>query len=375
MTTINLPQFRQSLHQYPELSHKEQKTAETIIKTIKTYSNPDKLLTNIGGHGIIATYHAPTPGKHIMIRCELDAVAVDEHNTFDYKSKVEGVSHKCGHDGHMTMVIGLLHKVDSLESGTVSLLFQPAEENGEGAECMLEDALFEGDFDYVFALHNMPGHPLGEIVVKEGVFSAASSGLIVKLIGKTTHAAEPQDGVSPALAMAQIVEMLHFLPDEGDFEGFVLVTVIHALLGEIAFGIAPGYAEVRATLRTFSNVDYAKLEDMAREKAKMIADKYGLEIEISTTEAFSATTNTKYAVDTIRSVALEHNYSITELTEPKKWSEDFGRFTDKYEGAMFGLGSGIDQPQLHNQNYDFPDEILETGTTMFWGIIQKLTSQ
>ncbi|OJJ21545.1 peptidase M20 [marine bacterium AO1-C] len=372
MDQQTLIHFRRTLHQYPEVANEEYQTAQRVVDFLKEFP-PHQLLEQVGGTGIVATYESDHPGKHILIRCELDALPIAEINDFAYKSTIEGKGHKCGHDGHMTMVAGLAPKLLDLPKGKVSLLFQPAEETGEGALQMLQDPQFaQIKPDYAFALHNMPGHPLHTILVKTDTFCAASKGMIVQLKGKTSHAAEPQNGISPALAMAEIVQMLDSLPHMLAFEDFTLVTVVHALLGEVAFGVAPGDAEVRATLRTFANADMDKLTQATEQKAEEIAQKYGLNITIDYTEQFAATVNDAQSVEVIKKVAESNKFSVTEMEQPNKWSEDFGQFIAQVPGALFGVGSGEHHPQLHNPDYDFPDELLETGINMFWGIIQEL---
>jgi metal-dependent amidase/aminoacylase/carboxypeptidase family protein len=148
--------------------------------------------------------------------------------------------------------------------------------------------------------------------------------------------------------------------------------VIHALLGEIAFGTTPGYAEVRATLRTFSNSDMQALTSEAVTKARDIAQKHGLGIEIDWTDTFAATVNDKSCVEIIKKAAQRNGFELMEVPSPAKWSEDFGQFTERYPGALFGLGAGAEHPQLHNPDYDFPDEILPTGVAMFWEIIKEV---
>lgn len=372
LSVDQLSKFRKTLHQYPEVSNQEHKTAQRVVEFLKKYS-PSQLIEQVGGTGVIATFEGAQPGKHVLIRCELDALPIAEINDFEHKSTQAGVGHKCGHDGHMTMVAGLAPFLQDLPRGKVSLLFQPAEETGEGALQMLNDEKFEAvQPDYVFALHNLPGVPLHQILVKSGPICAASKGMIIRLLGETSHAAEPQDGKSPALAMAAIVQMLAGLPKAHSFEDFTLTTVIHALLGEIAFGTTPGYAEVRATLRTFSNTDMQKLTHEAVKQAQAIAQKYDLGIEIDWTEAFAATVNNAACVETIKKAAERSGFEVKLVTHPMKWSEDFGQFTERYPGALFGLGAGEHHPQLHNPDYDFPDEVLPTGIAMFWNIIQEV---
>ncbi|MGK7371752.1 MAG: M20/M25/M40 family metallo-hydrolase, partial [Candidatus Halalkalibacterium sp. M3_1C_030] len=171
-----LTELRHHLHSIAELSGKEEQTAGKITEFLNA-TNPDKLIRRLGGHGILATYKGEKEGPTILIRCELDALPIPEENDFDYLSKNENTGHKCGHDGHMAMVCGLAQLLgnNKPKSGEVMLLFQPAEETGQGAQRVLSDEKFSNiNPDWVFALHNLPGYEKHQIVVREQTFAAAS---------------------------------------------------------------------------------------------------------------------------------------------------------------------------------------------------------
>lgn len=366
--------LRRELHKYPELSGKENNTDERIIKFAEKF-NPDEIIKNIGGNGLAVIFKGNQEGKTILIRCELDALPIDEENKIDYKSENDGVSHKCGHDGHMAIVSGLIPIVskNKIDKGRVVLLYQPAEETGEGAEKILHDEKFKSiDPDYVFALHNLPGFEKNKIVIKENEFASASKGLIIKLYGKTSHAAEPEKGITPSLAVAELIQRLVDIPNKEEFDEFTLVTIIHAKIGERAFGTTPGYAELMATLRSYKNEDMIKLQKKAEEIIDAVAAKNNLKNDIEWVEEFPSTVNDKYCVDVIKQSAEENNLDVEVIDHPFRWSEDFGHYTQKFKGALFGLGSGVNQPQLHNPDYDFPDDIILTGTKMFYSIIKKV---
>jgi len=372
-TTYNRSQLirlRRKLHQYPELSGNEYQTARIIREALEEAA-PDRIVEHLGGAGLAAVYEGSKPGPTLLFRCDLDALPIDEVNTFEYKSEYPGVAHKCGHDGHMTIITGLAMAISANrpEEGRVVLLYQPSEENGQGAARVLEDNKFDAlRPDYVFALHNLPGFPTGAVVLRKGTFAAASKGMINRLYGKTAHAGEPENGLTPAPAMAGIIQQLTALADDDAFEDFTLTTIIHARLGEIAFGTTPGYAEVMATLRTYSNADMDKLTRQSMDVVERMAHSYGLKSEISWTEEFPATVNNSQVVDLIEQVARENQQQVIHIEEPLRWSEDFSNFTLKYPGALFGLGSGEKTPQLHNPDYDFPEEIIDRGIEIFYGI-------
>ncbi len=370
---INL---RHELHALAEVSGEEEKTSQKILSFLKS-TNPDDIITDLGGRGLLARYSGKEEGPSILIRCELDALPIPEENDFNYVSANKETGHKCGHDGHMAIVCGLARLLGEakLTGGEVLLLFQPAEETGQGARRVLDDEQFEGiNPDRVFALHNLPGFEKHQIVVKENTFAAASIGLIIRLKGQTSHAAHPEEGSSPALAMSQLIQDLSALPQfYAPLNKAAKATVIHARLGERAFGTSPGYAEVMATLRTYEDETMKTLKQKAIKIAEGVSQTYGLDMETEWVESFSATVNDFKAVDIIRKVAKEQALSVLEKKDPFSWSEDFGHFTNVFPGAMFGLGAGNEQPALHASDYDFPDELIETGVKMFAGIVEQLT--
>lgn len=367
--------LRHELHKYPEPSDSEAQTALRIINFMEAY-HPDQILTELGGHGVAVVFKGEAEGPSVLFRCELDALPIDDLIDKDYRSQNAGVGHKCGHDGHMAIIAGLADAFskNKPKAGQVILLFQPSEENGQGAYRVVNDTKFNQlKVDYAFALHNLPGIKKGSVLLGERNFASASKGMIIKLTGKTSHAGEPENGNSPAIAMANIVKELTFLPQkENTFSDFTLVTVIHARLGEIAFGTTPGYAEVMATLRSYTNSDMEVLTKLAEKIAVENAKNSELKYDISYVEEFPAAINNTKLVHQLEKVAGENNIEYKYLENPYKWSEDFAHFTLKFPGALFGLGSGLDQPQLHNPDYDFPDEIIENGVKMFYRIYNQL---
>lgn len=368
-------ELRKTIHSNPELSNKEFKTADSLIKFIG--NQPNKIVAGIGNTGIAFIYEGELPGKTILFRAELDALPIQEINSFAYKSCKENISHKCGHDGHMAILAGLgvVLSKNKIKRGKVVLLFQPAEETGEGAVKILADKKFDMiKPDYVFALHNLPGIEMGSIVLSNNIFASASKGMVIKLFGKTSHAAEPENGISPANATAKIIFELNNVVNTliNQLKDFSLVTIVHVKLGETAFGTSPGYAELMATLRSFNDSDMNLIVEKTVNMINEIASGESLKSEIYFTEEFPSTVNNKLCVDIIGEITEENKIKTIHRNVPYKWSEDFGHFTAKYNGALFGIGAGIETPQLHNPDYDFPDEIIETGVLVFYSIIKKI---
>jgi amidohydrolase len=371
-----LENLRHKLHAAAEKSGAEENTAEIVSRYLDGFK-PNRVVRGLGGHGIAAVFDGNEPGPRLLIRCELDALPIPETVKLDYGATSGSVAHKCGHDGHMTIVLGLAPVLRALppRKGSVVLLFQPAEEIGKGAGRVIEDSKFaEITPDYCFALHNLPGFAQHRIIVRKGFFAAASKGLIVRLRGATSHAAEPEKGHSPTMAVAQLINGFSSMPQlyTGLHEASK-VTVIHSRLGEIAFGTSPGEAEVMATLRTYEQDVMEMLSEKCLDLAEGIARANGLGYEIEWDEEFPATVNNADCVELIKKCAARLNLDIYEPEKPFAWSEDFGNFTSLCPGVLFGLGAGENHPVLHHPSYDFPDEIIDTGVKMFEGVIRELT--
>lgn len=372
---MDLIAFRKDLHKHPEVSQNEFETQKRIIKFLERNDIEGR---KAGGTGVLVIFDSGKAGKTIMLRSDHDALPIRETNDFEHKSQVDGVSHKCGHDGHTAIMCGVAgyFKRNPLQKGKLILVFQPAEENGEGAKAILADPQFDFKPDLTFALHNLPGYPLHKVVFKEGSFTAAAKSIILKLDGKTSHAAEPERGINPAMAISDLIKMFE---EEGqpdlNRDDFALTTPIFLSMGELSYGVSAGHAEVHYTLRTWSSEVMDDLTSRLLKRIKEISGKYNLKHSINWTEAFEANKNSSTAVQLIKEASSKVNVDSEERERPFKWGEDFGLFTQKFEGAMFGIGSGMDCPALHNPDYDFPDEIIDTGIKMFTTIVEKAVNE
>ncbi|MBU1315244.1 MAG: amidohydrolase [Alphaproteobacteria bacterium] len=360
---VELTAWRQKLHAMPEISGEEVATAAEVIAFLAETA-PDKVLSGLGDTGVAAVFNGAEPGPTVLFRCELDALPIEEISDIPHRSRLSGKGHMCGHDGHTATIAALARGFakDRPKRGRVVLLFQPAEENGAGAAAVIADPRFaEITPDYSFSLHNLPGLPLGHVWLKEGIANCASRGLKITLTGKTAHASMPETGASPMRAIAGLMPALTDLSG-GTVAGddLVLATVGHVRLGEPAFGIAPGYAELWVTLRTTTNDQMQALVDAAEKLARQAADAGGLALETSYHEIFSHCDNHTDAVEKLRA-ALDAEGVAHEPGEALRASEDFGRFGAVSRSAMFYLGAGEKHPALHNPDYDFPDDLIPIG--------------
>ncbi|RPH98228.1 MAG: amidohydrolase [Lysobacterales bacterium] len=374
--------FRRRLHANPELSGQETATAGRVVKRLE-HAGAARVVTGLGSMqtGVCAVYEGRQEGPGVLVRCELDALPIQERNRFEHRSTVPGVAHLCGHDGHMATLVALAGDLGAnpIDRGRVFLLFQPAEETGAGAVAVLEDPRFRalGDPDYVYALHNVPKYPLGAVLLREGVFAQGSVGFIVNFAGRTSHASYPEHGVSPSAAVARLVTAVDAFGTSlaGKVAAPVLATISFARIGRAEtgpnFGTAPGEACVSGVLRAQRSADLELLRAELGGLAARLAGESGLAHSLTWHEAFAATASDAGCVAMVRDAARRLRLEVRELDEPFRWSEDFGHFTAAFPGAFFGLGSGIDQPQLHDDGYDYPDDLIETGARLFRAIIDR----
>jgi len=373
---VELTAFRRDLHRHPELSGAEAETAARVVAALG--AGPDRVVTGIGGHGVAAVFDSGAPGPSVLFRCELDALPIHEISDAPYRSAIPGKGHLCGHDGHTTILLGLARLLARKRTakGRVILMFQPAEEDGSGAAAVIADPQFDSLHpDWAFSLHNMPGCKLGECWLATGPVNCASVGMKIELEGKTSHAAQPEHGTSPGLALAHLIPALGALGQGGPLgPDYRLATVTHVVMGEPSFGVAPAHGEVWVTLRTMLDAPMAALRADAERLVRAQADLYGLRLTISYHDDFAACANDAEATQTFATVLDQMGIAHYQGDLPERASEDFGRFSalPGTKGSMVFLGSGLDHPALHNPDYDFPDDLIAIGTQIFHRITRGL---
>ena len=370
----DLTALRRHLHRHPERSGEEQETARHIIRLLEA-TRPAVLHTDIGGHGIVALYGGSSRPA-VLLRADLDALPIREHADLPHASVHEGTAHLCGHDGHMSILIGAAERIARRQStlrAPVAVLFQPAEETGQGAAAMLEDALFDTLAPRrVFALHNIPGHERGAVLLRDGAFAMASSGVDIRLTGRTSHAAEPERGNTPVPVLLRLAQHIMALPaDAAAHAARAVGTIIHLSAGSEAFGNTPGDARLLATLRSDSDGVMEAMKVRTEEAVRRLSEERALEWHLEWKEEFPSVRNAADCVAIIRAAAVDGGMQVEDLAQPFPWSEDFAHFTHRYDGALFGLGAGVDHPHLHSGWYDFPDDLLEPAADLFDRIVDR----
>jgi amidohydrolase len=354
--------LRRELHEHPEPSGCERKTKEILMDFLKKYTH--FTLVDRG-----SWFYAKLEGvstRRIAFRADFDAVMVDKNQA----------AHLCGHDGHSTILAAFADTLsDCMDKGekirpSVYLIFQYGEENGTGAKecCKL---IAEEKIGEIYGLHNIPGYPKNTILVRAGVFACASVGMIVHFKGSPSHAAYPEAGRNPALATGGLLLEAEGLLKKEKYQGMVLCTPICVKMGEPAFGVSASESSLFFTLRAYYGEDLERLKTALSTCAKKLAQKSHLSLSISYEEGFPDTINCASSVEKVKKAAERSGFSLIELEEPFRWSEDFGYYLKETKGAFFGIGDGEEHPQLHTKDYEFPDEIIETGVGMFLALLKE----
>lgn len=378
-----LTEWRHDFHRHPEIAFEETRTSERIAAILREHGLEP--VTGLGGGtGIVATIVGNQssdegnqgPGRSIGLRADIDALPIDELNTFDYRSTIPGRMHACGHDGHTTMLLGaacaLARNPDF--TGTVHCIFQPAEESEGGARVMVEEGLFERfPMEAVYGLHNWPGLAVGEAAVHDGPVMAAFDVFTLRLTGRGCHAAMPHLGTDAVLAACQLVTQLQGLVsrETPPHQSAVLsVTQFHA--GD-AYNVIPETVELRGTVRCFDADLKARLERRFRDAVDATAQFHGLKAEFDYQARYPATINTPQhaarcadVLDTLPGINAVHRD-----LPPSMGSEDFAFMLEQCPGAYIWLGNG-DSAALHNPAYDFNDAIAPLGVSYWQALVKKL---
>ena len=363
--------LRRELHQLAEPSGAEERTAGRIDEALDGL----EVIRGLGGHGRAVVVHGAEAGPTVLVRADMDALPIDETLPIDHASLTPGYSHKCGHDGHLAMLVGLTRRFASRPpvKGRFVALFQPAEETGHGARAVLDSPAFAPlRPDAAIALHNFPRTPTGSVLLRSGPLTSAARSLEARFTGTESHAAEPEAGRSPALAVSQVIgSWTSIRQTRFGFTARATATITHARVGRPCFGTSPGEGCVMATLRASDDALIGRLEDEMRTTAEGLARAHGLEVEFDVPEVFPAVVNDEALVELITSVAHEQSRPVIVLDDPLPHGEDFGHFREVAPIALFGLGSGEDQPPLHDARFDFPDGLIPVGVELMEAVVRR----
>jgi len=359
--------LRHELHQHPELSNQETWTKQHVIDFLRANT---KLEIVDKGLWFYAIYRAGADKKNIAFRADFDALPMPETIELPYASRMPGVSHKCGHDGHTACLAGFALEIDQKGADkNIFFLFQHAEETGDGAaQCAA--FIKENGIEEIFAYHNMSGMAFNTVYTIDGTSNWASKGMTIHMEGRPAHASQPEVGANPAFAIARIIDAIPELIAPERNRGTVLCTVIQVAIGERAFGISASKGDLLLTIRALYEAEMDQLQKSLEDLALAQAEKYGLKVSFAYNDAFPETVNAKESSDKIRQVCRAKGIPLAELPTSIRGSEDYGHYLKQTQGAICYIGNGEDYPDVHTFAYDFPDEIIETAVELFKGLAE-----
>ena len=371
---------RRDLHANPELGFEEVRTSGIVAGALTALGV--EVHRGIGKTGVVGVIKGQRTdsGKMIGLRADMDALPMSEDSTAQYCSKVPGMMHACGHDGHTTILLGAAKYLMQNRNfnGTAVLIFQPAEEGLGGAKAMVEDGLFERfPCDAIYALHNWPALPAGVIGINPGPMMAASDKFEITIQGHGGHGAHPYQTIDPIVVAANMVTALQTIVSRNvhPLEAAVLsFGHIHAGSASAA-SVIPGQAKLVGTVRTFSDDVQKLVEARMRTLIASIAEGYGAKAEFNYMRNYPATVNTSACAHFVADVATDlfgAERVVRDLT-PSMGSEDFSFMLKKVPGAYFRLGQGgaEDGRFLHNPKFDFNDEVIPVGSATFAALVER----
>jgi hippurate hydrolase len=366
--TDTLKHWRHHLHENPELSLQESATASFVCGELARMGVAFE--AGIGGHGVVATISKGASNRAVGLRADMDALPITEATGVAYASKNPGVMHACGHDGHTASLLGAARLLleDEGWSGTVRLVFQPAEEGFGGAQAMLDDGLMTRfPMERIFGYHNWPGLETGTVMLHDGPLMAAAGNFTILLRGQAAHAAMPHLGRDPVQAAAQLILALNAVVARNVDPLDTAVISVTRMQGAQAFNQIPESASIGGTFRAHDESIMAFLEKRMRECADAVAQMFGLSAEVKFTGYLPPTTNHKAEADLAAEAASGLGLKVRRDMKPTMGAEDFGRFLLEIPGSYAWIGNG-DSAGLHNEKFDYNDEILPIAARYLAGV-------
>lgn len=358
-----LVSLRRDIHAHPELGFAEHRTAARIAEVLRAAGI--EVHEGIGGTGLVGVLRVGPGSRTLGLRADMDALPITEDTNLPWASTVPGCFHGCGHDGHVAMLLGAAQYLarDPGFSGTLNLIFQPAEEGLGGAREMIADGLFDRfPCDRVYALHNWPGLPAGTIATRPGAIMGAADKFRIVLQGKGGHAAIPQDTPDAILAAASLVQQINTIVARDVPAAEAAVLSVTEIAGGHAHNVLPAQVSLGGTVRTFNPAVQDRIEQRIGQIMRGIESSFEVSASIDYDRYYPATINDPQAAADVLEVAAR--FAKAELApEPAATSEDFSFMLQQRPGAYVWLGQAQDghAAPLHNPHYDFNDAVLETG--------------
>ncbi|WP_299881534.1 amidohydrolase [uncultured Sulfitobacter sp.] len=366
-----LTDLRRSFHRDPEVGFDEVRTKAKVAHHLRALG-----VEVHEGVGVVGVLRSGGGNRTIGLRADMDALPLQEISTHDYVSQNAGVMHACGHDGHMTMLLGAAELLtnDPDFDGKVVFVFQPNEEHGLGAQAMINDGLLEQfPLDEVYAIHNLPGAPVGEVSTRAGQICASESLFEIEITGQGGHASMPQVGVDAITVGAEVVLALQTIVSRKLAPGAGAVVSVTEFLTDGQRNVLPGTAILKGDVRARLPQDRADVEGFMRQIVDGIAAAHGVRARTTFKTEFIETINAPGPTDAVVQAARSAGLAATGNRPPMSFSEDFAHFCAAVPGCFLLLGNGTEPPfsqPLHAADYDFNDALLPLGAA-FWAQLVK----
>ena len=374
-------QLRRDIHRHPELAFEEHRTSDLVAAKLEAWGYA--VHRGLGGTGVVGTLRRGQSNRSLGIRADMDALPIQEATGVAWTSSKPGLMHACGHDGHTAMLLAAAKAIAQDESqgasfdGTLNLIFQPAEEGAGGAVRMMEDGLFDQHpCNAVFAMHNMPGTPVGHFVFRDGAAMASSDYATIRVHGTGGHGAMPHRAADPLVATASIVMALQTIVSRNVDPLHTAVVTIGAMHAGQANNVIPALATLELSMRTLDPQVRLLLEQRIKALVHAQAESFGVRAEIDWRKGYCVLVNSVSETDFARQVALKlvgpervtlHGPALTA-------SEDFVFMLEKIPGSYLLIGNGDGEStgacMVHNPGYDFNDDNIATGASYWKALVQ-----
>ncbi len=377
-----LVELRRDLHRHPELRFQETRTSLRVARLLQEWGL--QVSTGLASTGVVGLLDTGKPGPVLALRADMDALPIQEVQDREYASQNPGVMHACGHDAHVTMLLGAARVLASarlLSRGAVKFVFQPGEEGGAGGLKMVEEGVLEHPMvDRAVALHVFPTLRVGEVGLTSGPALASVDDFVIRVLGRGSHAAHPHTARDPILAGASIVQALQAVVSRGTDPLDSLVLSVTRFQAGTAFNIIPEEAEIWGTVRALKDhvrkAAHASMKQIVQGVASCHGVKAGLEIR----QGYPVLFNDPETVDSVERVALEllGEKGVLHLP-PSMGSEDFSYFLERCPGAFVVMGCSDPQatpaPMLHTPQFDICEEVLPLGVELFLRLAQEFLGE
>ncbi|NDW45667.1 amidohydrolase [Ruegeria sp. PrR005] len=363
--------LRRDLHRHPELGFREDRTKQVVAAFLR-----DIGLEVHEGVGVVGVLRKGTGNGAIALRADMDALPITETSVHDYVSETIGVMHACGHDGHTTMLLGAAARLAASSDfdGTVVFLFQPNEEHGLGAGAMLDEGVLERfPVEEVYAIHNLPGAPVGQISTRAGIICNSETLFEIAIKGQGGHASMPQTGVDAITVGAEIVTALQTIVSRKLAPAAGVVVSVTEFVTDGQRNVLPGNATLKGDFRARLPEDRGTVEHLMRQVAQGVAAAHGISANVTFDTQFVETINAPGPVEAVYRAAEAAGCNLVRDRAPMSFSEDFAQFSAKVPGCFLLLGNGEEgahgQP-LHSSDYDFNDALLPIGAEFWVRLVQ-----